>query len=197
MWLETPLTLASGSATRRQLLEQAGLQVSVERPSPVIELGAKAEFRGAPDELAEYLARVKAASVAVKTPGLVLGADQTLLLDQRVFDKPSDLGSAANQLRELGGKTHRLMSSLSLWHRHEEIWTYTEVAQLAVRPLTAHDIDLYVERMGASVQRSVGGYQIEGPGIQLFEKIEGDYFTILGLPLIPLLTVLREFSNGG
>jgi septum formation protein len=114
-----------------------------------------------------------------------------------VYDKPRTRQEAAQALVSLSGNPHTLISSLSLWSGKNEVWQYSDQAILKMRRLTAADVDSYLDRMGEKVFSSVGAYQVEGPGIQLFEAIEGDHFTILGLPLLPLLDFLRRYRPGG
>jgi septum formation protein len=192
MWFDEPLTLASGSETRRAILHAAGLNIAVAPPRADIERRAKAEYSGLPEFLPQALAAAKAAAIAVEKTGLVLGADQILLHEGRVFDKPRSRLDAVAALRDLSGSRHQLISGLSLWRDNKEIWSYSERAGLTIRQLTAEDIEAYLDRVGDKAFTSVGAYQVEGPGIQLFDAIDGDHFTILGLPLLPLLAFLRR-----
>jgi septum formation protein len=196
MWLDRPLTLASGSATRRSILSAAGLSVVVAVPNPDVEITAKSAFHGPVESLPAALAAAKARSVAPGHPGLVLGADQILLHGGRVFNKPQNRSEAVHTLSTLSGSQHQLISALSLWRDGSEIWGHSSYALLTVRPLTNSDIESYLDHVGNKAFASVGAYQVEGPGIQLFEAIEGDHFTILGLPLLPLLGFLRHEMRG-
>jgi len=194
LWLGSdPLVLASASATRRTLLEAAGVPVEV-HPAMLdersLEAGAATPQPGA---VALMLAREKALAVTKLHPGrLVLGADQILALGERRFAKPANLAAARAQLRTLSGHTHELHAALALARDDAVLFEHVGVARLTVRALTEHFLDLYLEAVGDAATASVGAYQIEGLGIQLFERIEGDYFTILGLPLLAAFDFLRR-----
>jgi septum formation protein len=142
--------------------------------------------------VAEALARAKSEAVSRRSPAaLVIGADQVLALDEEMFDKPSDVAAARAQLLRLRGRTHRLMTAVSLAREGRSVWQRMEVAALTMRAFSSDALERYLAAVGDRVTRSVGCYEIEGHAIQLFERIEGDYFTILGLPLLPLLAELR------
>lgn len=192
-WLgPEPILLASASPTRRLLLEGAGLPVETTAPD-VDERALEVDSPGlSPSDLARRLAEAKAGSVAARYPGrVVIGADQVLDLDDRVFHKPADAHEARAQLVRLAGRTHTLHSAVALAGRMPAE-TFVETARLTLRPLDTGAIAAYVACVGeARVCASVGGYQLEGPGIHLFERVEGDHSTILGLPLLPLLARLR------
>ena len=194
LWLaERPLVLASKSAGRRALLESAGIPIEVV-PADVDEraIEARAADCGA-GEVAALLARAKAAAVAAQMPGrLVLGADQTLALGQRRFSKPADRAVARDQLQTLRGKTHVLHSALAVARDGAIVFEHREDARLTMRMFSDGFLDRYLDAAGDAVTASVGAYQVERIGIQLFERIEGSHFTILGLPLLPLLDFLRR-----
>jgi septum formation protein len=192
-WLgPAPLLLASTSATRRSLLESAALPV--ETASPDVDERAIEAASGAlpPVALAEALARAKAEAVASRHPGrVVIGADQVLALDGTVFHKPADASAARAHLARLSGRTHALHSAVALV-RDGATDVFVETARMTMRPLDSAAIAAYVACAGeARVRASVGGYQLEGPGIHLFSAVEGDHSTVLGLPLLPLLARLR------
>jgi septum formation protein len=194
LWLlAEPLVLASRSAARAALLAAAGIAVEV-LPADIDERGveAKAATQDAA-AAAALLAREKARAVAAQRPGrLVLGADQTLALGTRRFSKPADRAAAAEQLRALRGKTHALHSALALTRDGEMLFEHADTARLTMRSFSDKFLAQYLDAAGDAATASVGGYQLEKPGIQLFERVEGDYFTILGLPLLPLLDFLRR-----
>jgi septum formation protein len=192
--LPEPLILASGSATRRLLLESAGLSPVCD-PADVDERSIEAAFpAGTPSDLALRLAEAKASAVATRRSGrIVLGADQVLALDGEVLHKPGDADEAASHLARLAGRTHHLHSAVAIGEGGRIVDRFVETARLTLRPLDATTIAAYVALAGpARVTSSVGAYQIEGLGIHLFSRIEGEHSTILGLPLLPLLSRLRQ-----
>lgn len=187
-----PLLLASTSATRRALLESAALPVETRAPG-VDERAVEAQAAGlAPQDLAARLAEAKALAVSRAAPGrIVVGADQVLDLEGRALHKPADRAAARAHLAALAGRTHALHSAVALARDGAVIGDFVETARLTMRPLGAEAIARYVELAGDRVLASVGAYQLEGLGIHLFARIEGDHATILGLPLLPLLARLR------
>jgi len=187
-----PLLLASTSPTRRALLESAALTVETRAPG-VDERAVEAQAAGlSPADLAERLAAAKAATVADQAPDrVVTGADQVLDLDGTVFHKPADRAGAATHLARLQGRTHALHSAVALAVDGAVAEVFVATARLTMRPLDATGIDAYLDAAGSAVTGSVGAYQLEGVGIHLFDRIEGDHSTILGLPLPPLLARLR------
>ena len=193
----TGLTLASGSVSRRAVLTAAG--VSFDWLSPgVNETAVKTEQLGtgaSPQNIAEVLAGLKAVAVSRERTGLVVGADQTLDLDGRLFDKPGDLAGAKATLMALRGKTHRLHSAVAVAHEGAVVWRHCETASLTMWAFDDAFIEAYLADQGETALTSVGAYLLEGRGIQLFETIDGDYFSILGLPLLPLLRFLRSSSQ--
>lgn len=191
------LVLASASPFRRQLMTNAGLVFTAEAASiDERQIEGPLERAGAnPAEVAIELAIAKARDVAKRHPdSLVIGSDQTLSLGARVYHKPSSLEEAASHLQSFSGKTHRLNSAIALVRNEELLWSHVSHADLHVRPLSNEFIRSHLEKVGMKTLGSVGAYQLEGEGIQLFSKIEGDYFTILGLPMLPLLNKLREMG---
>jgi septum formation protein len=194
MWLAArPLVLASRSAVRRTLLEAAGIPVAV-HAADIDERGLEIEASSMPaPDIAALLARAKASRIAESSPGrLVLGADQILTLDGARFAKPPDRAAARSQLRALVRRTHELHSAVTLVENGVMVFQHADTARLTMRGFSDEFLDRYLETAGEAVTTSVGAYQLEGPGIQLFERIEGDYFTILGLPLLPTLDFLRR-----
>jgi septum formation protein len=190
------LVLASGSSSRRRLLEAAGLTFRVVPPD-VDETALKRTLlaqtpKPSAATVAETLARAKCEAVSRRIPdAVVIGADQVLALDEELFDKPPDVAAARAQLLRLRGTTHRLLTAVALAQEGRTVWECMETATLTLRSFSPMALDRYLAVAGDRVMRSVGAYEIEGPAIQLFERIEGDYFTILGLPLLPLLAELR------
>jgi septum formation protein len=189
------IILASGSQTRLALLTQAGLTVEAIAPS-VDEQEMRAAFQAeqaSAEACAEALAELKAMRISQRHPGaLVIGADQMLDLNGVWFDKPADLDHARAHLQALRGKTHRLVTAAVVALNGSRIWHTIDSARLTMRPFSDAFLDDYLGRMGPSVLSSVGAYHLEGQGAQLFAKVEGDFFTILGLPLLPLLGFLRD-----
>jgi septum formation protein len=189
------IILASGSPHRRTLLENAGLEFSVEKPD-VDERAVEATMAGsgaAPDDVAQVLAEAKATVVGERNPeALVIGSDQTLSLGDERFHKPPDMEAARRQLLRLSGKTHQLSSAVVLVQQGRAVWRHVAVAHMTMRLLDPAYVGRYLSRVGTAALASVGCYQIEGEGVRLFRKIDGDFFTIVGLPLLPLLAELRE-----
>lgn len=193
------LILASGSAARRALLNNAGLTFDV-MPADIDEDAVKsavlsADPHATPDDIAMRLASEKARAVSRQHPGiLVIGADQLLVFGDMLYAKVGSLIEARAVLKKLRGRTHLLISAAALARDGEVIWQGSETARLTMREFSDAYLAQYLETAGASILACVGCYELEGKGIQLFEKIEGDYFTILGLPLLPLMAALR--ANG-
>lgn len=194
LWLATkPLVLASRSNIRRMVLTAAGVPVET-RPADIDERGLEAKAASSsPGEVAALLAHAKACAVAALCPDrLVLGADQTLALGSDCFAKPADKAAARGQLCALRGRTHALHSAIAFVRDGKTLFAYVGVAHLTMRAFSDSFLERYLEAAGEAATTSVGGYQLEGPGVQLFERVEGDYFTILGLPLFPALDFLRR-----
>ena len=193
LWLdEQPLVLASGSAVRRMLLEATGIPVEV-CPTSIDERAIEARAKlSAAAHVAALLAREKAlAGSAGRAGRLVLGADQTLALGARRFSKPTDRDSARAQLSALRGRAHELHSAIAVVRNQKILFEHIASARLTMRDFSEQFLKDYLDKIGPAATASVGGYQLEGPGVQLFDKIEGDNSTILGLPLLPLLAWLR------
>lgn len=191
------LILASTSPTRKALMEKAGFSFAVvpaaldEREVEMSVLGEGADGR----DLAGLLAKAKAEAVSKLHPdAYVIGADQTLALGTELLHKPSSREDAARQLDHLAGKTHRLHAAVALVRNGQLLWSDIETAELTMREFSPEERDLVLDLEGAAALTSVGGYRLEGPSIRLFETITGDYFTILGLPLLPLIGALRDIA---
>ena len=187
-----PVVLASISMSRRMLLEGAGIDFTATAPD-VDEAAVKAEFADADAaSLAGILADRKALAVSARVPGaLVIGGDSTLACEGRLFDKPVDVAAACEQLRSLRGRVHELLSAVSVARNGIVEWRHVASAHLTMRSFSDEFLARYAALSGDALTTSVGAYRLEGLGAQLFERIEGDYFTILGLPLLPLLGWLR------
>jgi len=186
--------LASASRARQRLLAAAGLNFEIAPPS-ANEEAAKATYRAGglkPIAQAEALAELKALSISSQREGWVIGADQMLALDGRPFDKPADTAQAREQLQMLRGMTHELLTAIVVSQGEKIVWRHVATPRLSMRNFSDAFLDDYLQSAGAGALTSVGAYQLEGLGAQLFERVEGDYFSVLGLPLLPLLGFLRE-----
>lgn len=192
------VVLASTSPFRAMLLKNAGLDFMASAPEvderaleePLLNSGAT------PDDVAQILAEAKAVDVSQRHPGLLtIGGDQTLSLEGSQFHKPQNMDQARRHLLALSGKAHQLNSAVVFARDGQTIWRHVEVAHMHMRELTPEFIGRHLAYVGDIALKSVGAYQLEGQGIQLFEKIDGDYFTIVGLPLVPMLKKLRELGE--
>jgi septum formation protein len=192
LWHGEPLILASKSEVRRKLLEAASIPFTID-PADIDERGIEARNAGLPpDKAALLLARKKALAVSSRRKGHVLGADQTLALGDRRFSKPSGRAAARDQLKALSGQTHALHSAAAIAEGDEILFEAVSTARLTMRPLSDEALDAYLDAAGDRVTTSVGAYQLESLGVHLFDKIDGDHFTVLGLPLLKLLAFFRE-----
>lgn len=190
----TPVTLASKSTARAALLTGAGVHFAI-RGSGVDEAAMKGGLLAdgaTPREVADALAELKAVRVSQRTPGLVIGADQTLDLDGALIDKAENLDAARAHLLALRGRSHALHSAVVVARDGQPIWRELKTARLGVRAFSDEWLDGYLAREGEAVLGSVGCYRLESEGLQLFDRLDGDYFTILGLPMIGLLDLLRR-----
>ena len=187
-----PLILASQSRARQMLLSNAGIAFEAV-PADIDERAVQqASGLSAPGDIARLLAREKALSVSTRQPGrFVVGADQTLALGTRLFSKPAGRAQAAEQLRALAGRSHELHAAVAVVRDGKILFEQVTLARMTMRPLADAEIEAYLTAAGEAVTTSVGAYQLEGLGVHLFERIEGDHFTILGLPLLQLLAFLR------
>ena len=190
---KSPLILASQSSARKMLLANAGLEF-IAITADIDERGIQAASKlSSPRDIGLLLAREKAKAVSANHPGsYVIGADQTLALGDRLFNKPAGRAQTMAQLRDLAGKSHELNSAVALAHDGKIVFEDVSVARMTMRRMSEAELSAYLDAAGDAVTTSVGAYQLEGLGIHLFERIEGDHFTILGLPLLPLLAFLRR-----
>ena len=186
------IILASTSATRQSMLRNAGLAFSAESPNVDEKALVAANPQWSPCETALRLAEAKARDVSLRHPGaFVIGADQVLALGNTIYGKPRDRAHCRAQLAELRGQTHALISAVVLARDGETLWSHDDQASLTMRDYSDAFLDSYLDAIGDDCTSSVGGYKIEGRGVQLFSAVSGDHFTILGLPLVPLLERLR------
>ena len=191
------IVLASGSRARREMLAAAGVHFTVQ-PADVDEPAIRARMRKAdasvdPKQIAATLAAAKAEDVSGKIGGsLIIGADQVLALGDELLSKAPSIDAAREALRKLRGRTHELHSAVAFAENGKITWEHVATARLTMRDFSDEFLNDYLQRAGDQVRQSVGAYELEGLGVQLFDKIEGDYFTVLGLPLMPVLAELRE-----
>jgi len=187
------IVLASGSASRRAMLESAGVAFQVQPPL-VDERAIEAGLEGArPDQVALALAKAKALAIEDARP--VLGSDSLVVVAERRFDKPASREEAAEHLRAFSGHVMQLHSAAAIARNGEIAWHHAEVATLQVRRLSEEFIAAYLDAEWPAVSQCVGVFRLEGRGVQLFERIDGDHFSILGMPLIPVLNALRDIGE--
>ncbi|MEL6600742.1 MAG: Maf family protein [Pseudomonadota bacterium] len=190
----TSIILASGSSIRRDMLQNAGLDVEVQ-PARVDEASIKSAMLAEdapPRDIADKLAELKSLRISQQNPkALVLGADQVLVHAKRLFDKPEDLSEAREHLELLSGQAHELLSAAVISENGKPVWRHIGRAQMIMRPLSAPFIDAYLAAEREGVLETVGCYKLEGRGAQLFSRVQGDYFSVLGLPLLEILGFLR------
>ena len=187
------IILASGSAIRKQILDGAGLNYEV-IVKPVDEAAIKDSLlaeNSRLQDIADALAEAKALRVSRQTDGFVIGADQIMVMDNQLFDKPKDLGEARERLLSMRGKRHELIGAVVVCENGRPVWRHLSKTKLWVREFSNEFLDWYIEQEGEALMKSVGAYRFEGPGAQLFEKVEGGFFAILGLDLLPVLDYLR------
>ena len=191
------LILASNSASRKMLMNGAGLGFTTQA-ADIDERRIEAELtsqNATPPEIAVGLARAKALDVSAREPSAhVIGSDQVLSLDGRLLHKPIDMADAGDHIRAMSGRTHHLNCGVAIAHQGVVVWSDVSIARMTMRPISELFLQKYLAMSGEGILGSVGAYHFEGPGIQLFDKIEGDYFTILGLPMLTLLSGLRQLD---
>ena len=188
------LILASGSAIRREIMTGAGLDFEV-ISKPVDEAAIKAamlEAGAKPREISDALAEAKALRVSRQEDGLVIGADQVMVMDGTLFDKPVSVDAARDRLKDMRGQRHELVGAVVVAHNGVPVWRHVSETKLWMRDFSDAFLDDYLAQEGDLVTKSVGAYRFEGPGAQLFSRVEGDFFSILGLSLLPLLQYLRD-----
>ena len=195
--MATRLILASNSASRKALMAGARLDFTSEA-ADIGERQIEAELAAkdaTPPEIAVALARAKAIEVSRRMPDAhVIGSDQVLSLGGRLLHKPANMAEAGDHIRAMSGTTHHLNCGVAIAHKGEAIWSDVSIARMTMRPISDDFLEKYLALAGDGILGSVGAYHFEGPGIQLFEKIDGDYFTILGLPMLTLLAGLRQLD---
>lgn len=190
---EIPLILASKSHARSQILKDAGLDFEIVASNvdeDSLKLAMRAEGASVRDQVM-LLAEAKSAKVSERHQGLVIGADQMMSFKGQALDKPASLNEARDRLREMRGEPHTLENGVVICEGGRSVWRYTNSVKLTMRSFSDAFLDEYLERAGDQVLESVGAYQLESLGIQLFSKVEGDYFSVLGLPILPVLDYLR------
>ena len=195
--MSAKLILASNSASRKSLMAGAGLRfesAGADIDERAIEARLAANY-ARPPEIAVELARAKALYVSERHPkAYVIGSDQVLSLGDRLFHKPMSMGEAADHIRAMSGRTHHLNCGVAIAFRGVVIWSDVSIAEMTMRDISPAFLQAYLDMAGEGILVSVGAYQFEGPGIQLFDRIDGDYFTILGLPMLKLLAGLRQLE---
>ena len=187
------IILASGSAIRKQILDGAGLNYEV-IVKPVDEAAIKDSMlaeNSRLQDIADALAEAKALRVSRQTDGFVIGADQIMVMDNQLFDKPKDMDETRERLLSMRGKRHELIGAVVICENGRPVWRHLSKTKLWVREFSNEFLDWYIEQEGEALMKSVGAYRFEGPGAQLFEKVEGGFFAILGLDLLPVLDYLR------
>lgn len=190
------IILASTSPTRQSMLRNAGLSFTATAPAVDEKALVARNPQWLPGETALKLAEAKATEVSRRYPDAhVIGADQVLALEGRIYGKPHDRLECRRQLQDLRGRTHALISAVVLAHKGDLIWSHADEALLSMRDYSDAYLDTYLDAIGQDCTSSVGGYKIEGHGVQLFRSVRGDHFTILGLPLVPLLETLRAVGE--
>ena len=188
------IVLASSSPSRRKILKNSGIDFLVKKP-PITESKEKKKYKGPPKKLALYLAEKKALSIKSKKDTLVVGADQVLFFQGKIFDKPRSINEAKKHLLLPSGKTHSLVCGTVIAKNDRIVWKHMEECKMTMHKLEKNYLDHYLKLTGKKVLTSVGAYKVEGYGVRLFRKIDGDFFSIVGLPLTPLLNEIRKLEK--
>lgn len=185
------IILGSSSPSRKKLLKNTGLKFIIKKPN-IDEAAEKKVFKGNKKDLAMYLAEKKALSINTGPNNIVIGADQVLLHNNKTYDKPKSPNEAKKHLKQLSNKTHKLISGTVISRKNKIIWRHNNVAKMTMNKLTNKEIENYLIKSGKNILKCVGAYNIEGYGSTLFKKIDGDFFSIVGLPLIQLINEIRK-----
>ena len=185
------IILGSSSPSRKKLLKNTGIDFKVKSPT-IDEALQKKEFKGKKKDLAIYLAEKKALSILAEPKDIIIGADQVLLHNNKIYDKPKSIQEAKKHLKELSNKTHSLISGTVISKKNKIIWRHTSISRMTMHKLTNKEIETYLSKSGSNILNCVGAYNLEGYGSTLFKKINGDFFSIVGLPLIELVNTVRK-----
>ena len=188
------IILGSSSPSRKKLLKNTGIDFKVKSPT-IDEATQKKEFKGKKKDLAIYLAEKKALSIHAEPKDIIIGADQVLLHSNKIYDKPKSIHEAKRHLKELSNKTHSLISGTVISQKNKIVWRHQNVSKMEMHKLTNKGINEYLSQSGKSILKCVGAYNIEGYGSKLFKKIDGDFFSIVGLPLIQLLNAINKIGK--
>ena len=188
------IILGSSSPSRKKLLKNTGLKFIIKKPN-IDEAAEKKAFRGNKKDLAMYLAEKKALSINTGPNNIVIGADQVLLHNNKTYDKPKSSNEAKKHLKQLSNKTHKLISGTVISRKNKIIWRHNNVAKMTMNKLTNKEIENYLTKSGKNILKCAGAYNIEGYGSTLFKKIDGDFFSIVGLPLIELLKTIKKIRR--
>ena len=188
------IILGSSSPSRKKLLNNTGIEFKVKKPT-IDETTQKKEFKGKKKDLAVYLAEKKALSIHAGPEEIIIGADQVLLQNNKIYDKPKSIQEAKKHLKALSNKTHNLISGTVISKKNKIIWRHQGISKMKMHKLTDKEINEYLSKSGENILKCVGAYNVEGYGSKLFRKIDGDFFSIVGLPLIQLLSAIRKIGK--
>ncbi len=188
------IILGSSSPSRKKLLRNTGIDFKVKNPN-IDETAQKKKFKGKKKDLAIYLAEKKALSIHARPKEIIIGADQILLYKNKIYDKPKSIQEATKHLKELSNKTHNLISGTVISKKNKIIWRHQSLSKMRMHKLTNKEINEYLSKSGKNILKCVGAYNIEGYGSKLFKHIDGDFFSIVGLPLIDLLNAIKKLGK--